>query len=99
MDAVPTATIELHTRRRRPDGSTTRRPRTVNITVRPDPRVLVSVEEAAERLDIGRTMLYELIAAGEIGTVTVGRLRKVPVAEIADFVERRRARERQRHAG
>lgn len=99
MTTTPTASIELHTRHRRADGSTTRRARTVNITVRPDPRVLVSVEEAAERLDIGRTMLYELIAAGEIGTVTVGRLRKVPVAEISEFVERRRARERQRKAG
>lgn len=96
MTTTPTATVQLHTRHRRADGSTTRHARTINITVRPDPRVLVSVEEAAERLDIGRTMLYELIAAGEIDTVTVGRLRKVPVAEIADFVERRRARDRRR---
>lgn len=91
MSTAASTTIELIPRRRRPEGASGRRARVVNVTVRPDPRVLLSVEDAAERLDIGRTMLYELIAAGEIATITVGRLRKVPVAAITEFVERRRS--------
>ena len=92
MDAAAsTTTLKLVPRRRRPDGTTSSGSRVVNVTVRPDPRVLLSVEDAAERLDIGRTMVYELIASGELGTITIGRLRKVPVAEVTEFVERRRA--------
>ena len=90
--AASTTTLKLVPRRRRPEsGGTAGGARIVNVTVRPDPRVLLSVEDAAERLDIGRTMIYELIASGELATITIGRLRKVPVAEVNEFVERRRA--------
>ena len=89
--AASTTTLKLVPRRRRPEGGTAGGARIVNVTVRPDPRVLLSVEDAAERLDIGRTMIYELIASGQLATITIGRLRKVPVAEVNEFVERRRA--------
>ncbi|MCB2176371.1 MAG: helix-turn-helix domain-containing protein [Actinomycetales bacterium] len=90
MSTVTSTTVELVPRRRRPEGTSGRQARVVNVTVRPDPRALLSVEDAAERLDIGCTMLCELIAAGEIATITVGRLRKVPLSAITEFVERRR---------
>ena len=81
--------------RRRPAGThaaTTRpRARTLDVTVRTDDRLLLSVEDAAERLDIGRTMLYELISAGQIHTIHVGRLRKVPVEALREYVDRLRA--------
>jgi len=64
---------------------------TVMFSVRPDTRLLLSVEDAAERLDIGRTLLYELIAAGQIQTIHVGRLHKVPVDSLREYVERQRA--------
>ena len=89
--AASTTTLKLVPRRRRPEGGAAGGARIVNVTVRPDPRVLLSVEDAAERLDIGRTMIYELIASGQLATITIGRLRKVPVAEVNEFVERRRA--------
>jgi excisionase family DNA binding protein len=40
--------------------------------------VLLTVEEAAERLRIGRTSMYRLVSTGAVETVTVGRLRRVP---------------------
>jgi excisionase family DNA binding protein len=89
-----TTTLRLVPRRGRPGATETRtapRPRTLNVTVRTDDRILLSVEDAAERLDIGRTMLYELISAGEIHAIHVGRLRKVPVDALACDVFAQRA--------
>jgi excisionase family DNA binding protein len=43
----------------------------------------VSVADAARRLGIGRSALYEAIARGEIASVKVGRRRVVPEAEVA----------------
>jgi excisionase family DNA binding protein len=56
---------------------------------RPMPaRVLLTVEEAAEQLGIGRTLLYKLIARGEIESIRIGRLRRVPTAAIQDYARR-----------
>ncbi|WP_326550221.1 helix-turn-helix domain-containing protein [Micromonospora sp. NBC_01813] len=52
--------------------------------------LLVTTVEAAQRLGCGRTTVYELIARGELETVTIGRLRRVPVDAIADYVNRLR---------
>jgi excisionase family DNA binding protein len=51
-----------------------------------DARFLLSVEEAADRLSIGRTMMYALVKAGEINTVRLGRRRLVPVGAIKAYV-------------
>jgi len=45
-----------------------------NVTLEPDERLLLSVVEAARRLGIGRSFVYELIAAGQIETIHIGRL-------------------------
>jgi len=47
-------------------------------------RLVLTVEEAAECLGIGRTLMYALITAGEVESVRIGRLRRVP----ADALER-----------
>ncbi len=52
--------------------------------------VLLKVEEAAHRLRIGRTLCFHLIASGELESIPVGRLRRVPVAALHEYVERRR---------
>ena len=36
--------------------------------------ILLTVEEAADRLRIGRTSMYRLVTSGAIETVTVGRV-------------------------
>lgn len=51
-------------------------------------RILLTVEEAAEQLSIGRTTMFALIKAGDITTVRVGRLRRVPATAVADYVDR-----------
>jgi len=48
--------------------------------------VLYRVEEAAEALRIGRTVVYELIRCGKLRTVKVGTRRLVPVEAVAEYV-------------
>ncbi|MER6334888.1 excisionase family DNA-binding protein [Streptomyces sp. NPDC001034] len=52
--------------------------------------VLLTVEEAARRLQIGRTVCYRLIRSGELESITVGHLRRVPADAVPEFVFRRR---------
>jgi len=47
---------------------------------------LLSVNEAAARLGIGRTTLYELIATGMIQSVRIHRRRLIREEEIANYV-------------
>ncbi|MFE9060463.1 helix-turn-helix domain-containing protein [Streptomyces violaceusniger] len=52
-----------------------------------DPTLLaLRVEEAARRLSVGRTTMYALIRDGVIPTVLIGRLRRVPVQAISDYL-------------
>lgn len=53
-------------------------------------RIILTVEEAAESLCVGRTTMYALIAAGDIESVRIGRLRRVPVQALEAYVERLR---------
>ncbi|WP_162242698.1 excisionase family DNA-binding protein [Cellulomonas sp. Leaf395] len=62
--------------------------RVINVTVQSDERLLLTVAEAAARLGIGRTFMYQLLAAGEVASVHVGRLHKGPVSALTDYVER-----------
>ncbi|MEV6807316.1 helix-turn-helix domain-containing protein [Streptomyces sp. NPDC051132] len=56
--------------------------------------VLLTVEEAARRLQIGRTVCYRLIRSGELESITVGHLRRVPADAVPEFVARRRKTQR-----
>lgn len=42
-------------------------------------RVLLTVEEVAERLGIGRTTTFRLVKTGEIESVRIGRLRRIHI--------------------
>lgn len=57
----------------------------------PQDLILLTVEEAAVRLRIGRTSMYHLVATGAVESVTVGRLRRVPVECLAEYVTRLRS--------
>jgi excisionase family DNA binding protein len=52
--------------------------------------VLLKAREAARALRIGRSTLYELIAASAIEVVQFGRSVRVPSDELLSFVARRR---------
>ncbi|MET8209436.1 excisionase family DNA-binding protein [Streptomyces sp. NPDC005373] len=54
--------------------------------------VLLTVEEAARRLRIGRTTCFKLVRAGEIESVMVGRLRRVPPDALGTYVSELRRR-------
>ncbi|MFX1757256.1 helix-turn-helix transcriptional regulator [Rhodococcus sp. As11] len=46
------------------------------------------LDAACDRLGIGRSKLYELMDAGEIRSVKIGRNRLVPESAIVEFIER-----------
>ena len=56
--------------------------------------VLLTVEEAARRLRIGRTTCFALIRTGELESIPIGRLRRVPADAPAAYVARQRANQR-----
>jgi excisionase family DNA binding protein len=56
----------------------------------PDPTlVALTVEEAARRLGVGRTKMYALIASGEIPSVAIGRLRRIPAEALNAYLAAR----------
>lgn len=59
------------------------------------PPILLRVPDAARALGIGRSLTYELIAAGDIEVVYVGSVIRVPVDALTSFVERRRVTDTQ----
>lgn len=59
----------------------------IDITVEADERLLLSIPEAAHRIGVSRSQLYNLIAAGEIPTVHIGRSCKISPAALVAFVE------------
>jgi len=54
-------------------------------------RIVLTIEEA-ELLGIGRTLMYSLVASGEVESVQIGRLRRVPTDALDDFLSRLRHR-------
>jgi excisionase family DNA binding protein len=50
--------------------------------------LLVTPQEAAERLGLSRSTIYELIGEGRIHAVRIGRARRIPVGALADYVDR-----------
>lgn len=52
------------------------------------PRVMLTPEQAAEAIGVGRTTMFALIKSGEIESVRIGRLRRVPLASIEAYTNR-----------
>jgi len=50
-------------------------------------RMLYRVEEAAAVLALSRHRLYELIRSGELPTVKIGNLRRVPMQSMVAYVD------------
>ncbi len=51
-------------------------------------KLLLSVDLEAQRLSIGRSLMYKLVMQGEIASVKVGRRRLVSRDAILQFVSR-----------
>jgi excisionase family DNA binding protein len=55
-----------------------------------DPTLVgLTVAEAARRIGIGRTKMYEFVASGEIRSVKIGTLRRIPAEAVSDFLAQR----------
>ncbi len=52
--------------------------------------ICVRVNDAARMIGIGRTKLYELIAAGEVETVKLGKSTRITTASLHDLIRRQR---------
>lgn len=60
-------------------------PQVMEVRVQPE-ALLLTVEEAAEMLVIGRSLMYELIRDGSIATIHIGRLRRVPREALTAYI-------------
>ena len=48
---------------------------------------LLTPTEAARRLSLGRTRLYQLLGSGELPSVRVGKLRRIPAKAVRAYVD------------
>lgn len=63
----------------------------ISITPMSDaPRLLLTVEEAALRLGIGRSTMYALVLTGEVESLLIGRLRRIPADALPAYLTRLR---------
>jgi len=56
-----------------------------------DQRLLLTVDEAAHRLGIGRSHAYIFVMKGELPSVKLGRNRRVLATDLEEFVMRMRS--------
>lgn len=54
--------------------------------VQEEPDTVFTVEEAAERLGVSRSLIYTLMRRGELHTIKIGRHRFIPVDEVERIV-------------
>jgi excisionase family DNA binding protein len=53
-------------------------------------RLLYSVAEAACLLGVGRTYMFRLLATGEVESIKVGKLRKIPRDALGRYIDQHR---------
>ena len=51
-------------------------------------KLLLSPEEAAEALGVGRSRVFDLMRRRELLSVQIGKSRRVPVSAVRAYVER-----------
>jgi excisionase family DNA binding protein len=54
-------------------------------------KVLLSPKEFGQRFGVGRTKVNQMLQEGQIKSFKLGRLRKIPMDAIADFIEKQLA--------
>lgn len=50
------------------------------------PRLLLTIPQAARCLSVGRTTVYTMLRSGELTSVAVGRLRRIPIDSLEGFL-------------
>ena len=56
-------------------------------TIAESPRLLLTIDLAAQELSLSRSKVYELLAAGEIRSVRIGRSRRIPRQYLIDYID------------
>ena len=54
----------------------------------PTEPLFLTIEQAAEKLGMGRTWCYERVHFGDIPSVKIGASRRIPVAEVDAYAAR-----------
>lgn len=54
----------------------------------PVEKLLLTPEEAAEVLSLGRTKVFQLISTGVLRSVRIGKCRRVPASALVELVDR-----------
>ncbi|SMC39409.1 MULTISPECIES: helix-turn-helix domain-containing protein [Janibacter] len=49
-------------------------------------KLLMTVTEAAEVLNVGKSAVYDLIRMNTLPSVKIGRLRRIPVSAVREYV-------------
>ncbi|TDU89446.1 excisionase family DNA binding protein [Kribbella voronezhensis] len=52
--------------------------------------LLLTVEQAAQQLGIGRTTVFALVKSGDLESIPLGRLRRIPAECITEYINRLR---------
>ncbi|MFD8914740.1 helix-turn-helix domain-containing protein [Streptomyces sp. NPDC059575] len=50
---------------------------------------LLTVPQVMERLQLGRTAVYDLIRTRQLASITLGRARRIPTHSLTDFIHTR----------
>jgi excisionase family DNA binding protein len=51
-------------------------------------KLLLTVEEAAEAMSLGRTLMYQLVKGRQVLSIKVGRTRRILTSALHEFVKR-----------
>ncbi len=54
--------------------------------------LLLTVESAAQQLGIGRTAMYALVKSGDVESIRIGHLRRIPIDALHTFIASLRIR-------
>lgn len=62
------------------------RQRTRSVGMETPYKLLVSVEEAAQMLSVGRSLVYKLVMSKQVFSIKIGRTRRIPVHALEKFI-------------
>ena len=52
-------------------------------------KLLLSVDKAATLMSLGRSTVYDLVMRQQIASIKVGRMRRIPVSALREYVQKR----------
>jgi excisionase family DNA binding protein len=58
------------------------------VTRTPPTKLLLTVNEAAQTLSLGRSAMYALLLSGAVPSIKIGRVRRVPLYGLEAFIYR-----------